>query len=274
MAEMTRCRALEQLKLEKDVLVAMIFENLDVGYKDERVMIERVKFARPYSWDLCYEYFKNHSKFLHDPQSEENDWERAAADLAAYLASFGMYTINGPMRAVSRLMLVEFIKKFYREIAEARFITYDEIYNSNGIIAQENLLKLFNIAKRVFESSVVQCHYHKKKYVAKDVMISKILMGIMGVMPAYDSCFEASIEKYNTFRDDKEKVKKSLCGYVEETISLVNDDEVRNYLREEFTGIICKKDDIDNYPIMRLLDLHLWAWGKKKRRDDRANSKL
>ncbi len=232
--------------------------------RDGNFDYERVRFSRPHAWDLCYNFFKEHPEFFLLDNSESKGWDRAGAELASYLAAFTMFTKKGPLIAANRLMLAYFLENFYRKIAENCLITYDEVYKTGGIIPEKKLFALIGIACETYQEAVRKSNYRISGYKATDVVVSKILMGIFCVIPGYDLCFMTSLTRYKTERGDTSAVTKVFAeDDIVEILALARDKKIQKYLRKQFSGVICTEDEMKKYPIMRLLDLHFWAWGTK-----------
>lgn len=269
-------------KLTREALIKTVFSNVEVMNKSADVIFDRVKYTRPYSWDLCYGYFKkNGRKFFGQENATTEDWDQAALELSSYLGSFGMYSRGSAIMSMSRKFLVELLQEIF-EALKARAITYEDVYEECTIIDPKNLTKLFGDVKDICRNNLRDRGYTGEKN-ATNLLVSKILLGTVGVMPAYDThltksiacCYSITYGDKNTKGPKKDKKWAKL-------VRMASDKDLQRFLKEKFNGLLWPYvADIENkkdYPVMRLLDLYLWAWGinnpkeKDSPKDDRRSS--
>ena len=198
--------------------------------------------GRYVSWEHCYIEFSN-------ARNNPNvNIDMLSLHLAFYLASWGMY------RGSSFLLQKDYMvhKPVVEEILKAK---YNPLFGIECSMFRkcENqvLLKELNSFLEVYYDGIrrgVKGSSLQNKL--SDVLISKILMGTLGCVPAYDRYFVAGIKR--------DKVATGIYN-INSLIKLVNFYEL-NY--EEFESIR-KQMIVGNiiYPQMKLIDMGFWQIG-------------
>ena len=219
---------------------------IDVDYaisKAERFYsdLENDENCRYLSWEHCYAYFaKNHSSRLDDDLLDT-----LCIHLSFYLASWGMY------RGSSFLL-----QKDYRVHKDAIRILLESKYDSlwgascEVLLQNENVNLLFSLVDRIKEVYVNKRQNIDGRSSVSDVLITKILMGTLGCVPAYDQYFVASIRKYDvaggTF--NKESIRNLVSFYK------------ANFEKFEQCRTKISKRGLE-YPPMKILDMCFWQIG-------------
>ncbi len=127
-----------------------------------------------------------------------------------------------------------------------------------GIKNQENLGLLFELKKKISEYYVKyrvgngeECASESKK--PTDTLLSKILLGTLGCVPAYDRYFRDAVRRYEIASGSFSRNSiLSLCKFYEE--NEIELEKVRAGMKLECSGI--------EYPQMKLLDMAFWEIGK------------
>lgn len=187
------------LKIIKEDLAS--FKN---GLKDERDD-GREPWARYASFDYCFNYFqefKNKEEIAH-----KENIQTSCLHLAFYLASWGM------LRGSSFLLQksIKFYEKLIGYIAkkDVEFWKIDVASYSEKNI--EQLVDCYNDIKKILSND--------EKYKVSDTLITKIMLGIFGNVPAFDFYFkdgsglktfnrESLEEIYNFYKSHKEVISE------------------------------------------------------------------
>ena len=198
---------------------------------------------RYHSWEKCYEYFQD--KVINNPDYNEDDGDYAALILGFYLTSWGMY------RGSSRL-LTEYTYTIHRDAIDIIRNNRDNLFNCyNGLVN----------------------YYSEKKISPTDTLISKIILGTLGLMPAYDRFFVEGIRQFN--RQFNTNIKQSINFNREDTF---NYD--RNYLIDSFRKNVLDKQNIEydnniindnrineailnEWSLAKFIDVYFWQLGKQ-----------
>ena len=196
------------------------------------------KHGRYMSWRHCYNAFSQNRNVL-----DEQTVDYLALHLAFYLASWGMY------RGSSFLL-----QKDYKVHIPVVNIIQEHRYDVlHGIAAQElckreNLLLLDDISCRIRASyAEEQPSFEGGVNNATDTLVTKILLGTLGCVPAYDRYYVQSVKQNGISSGlyNSESVRKVAEFYCQNL-------QVFEKLRHELSK--CGT----NYPPMKLMDMCFW----------------
>ncbi|MCI6468246.1 MULTISPECIES: hypothetical protein [Faecalicatena] len=207
--------------------------------------------SRDHSWEHCYlEFYKAKTQDIDDILVDY-----LCLHLAFYLASWGMY------RGSSFLLL-----KDYKVHKEAVYKLLDKRYSPLWAIScidlkskYKNLLEdlvkelrsIYRDIRSSIKSNVSSC--------VSDILITKILIGTLGCVPAYDSYFSKGV-KYTEVTTGTFSIK-SLEQLIEFYLKYEQEFEKEKHKME--IGKI-------EYPEMKLLDMAFWQMGYTLTEDIRA----
>ena len=207
-------------------------------YDDAR----RDKNGRSRSWEHCYRVFRDART---DPSP---DCDYLSLHLAFYLASWGMYRGSSFLLQKDYKVLVPIVEEVLKP-------EYDCLF---GVACTD--LREPEVQKRLKNvSDNIANHFHpireevagrKVASSVSPVLITKILMGTLGCVPAYDRFFVDGIKTYKV--TTQEYSPKSV-------LKLVDFYEAHNdRLEEARRGM--RTEDL-TYPQMKLLDMGFWQIG-------------
>jgi hypothetical protein len=199
------------------------------------------------SWGHCYSYFR---------QARRNglaaDRDHAALQLAFYLASWGMYRGSG--------FLLQHTYTVHRGvidvIAEARF---DDLWDADfGATDTDSQLM-----PRVREL-IVALRQAYKLFAATtgsdqptDILITKIILGTFGCLPACDRYFIAG------FKSEGFSFSRLNDNFVGRVLSFCH--QHRHQLEKEQARI--EERGGIHYPLMKLVDMYFWQLGYEQDTD-------
>ena len=209
--------------------------------------LQKDKNMRYRSFDHCYFYFKdNYEKYGDDAIKDT-----LALPLFAYLSSWGM---------MRNSFLLQKDYQFNREVVE---IIAKKMYetannnNNNKNLSAEDLIELrdairgYYIGKKFYKP--VQSGFVMKERAIKnvtDVLISKILLGTTGLVPAYDRYVRRAMKEISIDGSFNEGSVHLLNIFVEE-----NDEAIKKVQKT------IKNDLGVEYPPMKVVDMYLWQRG-------------
>lgn len=194
--------------------------------------------GRYLSWRHCYNAFSANRN-----SSDESTLDYLALHLAFYLASWGMY------RGSSFLLQKDYKVHTHvvRIIMEKR---YDPLMgiSAEELIKDENLTLLEEVSDRIRKAYADERpSFEGMINNATDTLVTKILLGTLGCVPAYDRYYVQAVRRY----------KISVGEYCRESVKAV-----ANYyltykdrfetVREELS--VCGTQ----YPAMKLMDMCMW----------------
>ena len=193
------------------------------------------KDGRYKSWEFCYKYFH---KIFKKNKINEKERDYASLMLAFYLTSWGMY--RG-----SSFLFKDYTYTIHKKAIDILFkykkiFTHDVITNSEKESLFELIEKLENYYKKLkLETS------NKHNVEVSKTLISKIIMGVSGIIPAYD-------------RNVKKELKRRRLS---QTLSRVGYEDLWKLYQENQQEINKLSKLYKKYPPMKILDMYLWKKG-------------
>ena len=208
------------------------------------------------SWEHCYAIFNT--------SSLKTSSDILALHLAFYLASWGMY--RGSSFLLQRdykihIPVIEILKKYSQEF---RSLPFEQLYSCELI---DNLYNELNSYLSELKQSVYVTHTNKSNNIISDTLITKIIMGTIGCVPAYDRYFKEGINIYgHSLNIDKKAYSKESINQLVK-FYLANKDKFEE-LRQ---GL--KVDNISEliYPPMKIIDMGFWQLGYELDLKDETN---
>ena len=201
--------------------------------------------GRSRSWEHCYRVFRDARI---DPSP---DCDYLSLHLAFYLASWGMYRGSSFLLQKDYKVLTPVVEEVLKPEYDCLFgVACADLRNDD---VWEQYTKLYKCIDGYFDPIREKVAGRKVTTSVSPVLITKILMGTLGCVPAYDRFFEEGA-KYLGLE------KKS---YNEDSLlELADIYEAHNdRLEEARRGM--RTDDLI-YPQMKLLDMGLWQIGFEK----------
>lgn len=223
------------------------------------------------SWDHCYLFFRKLLGRANNQSITDDDMKSACLNLAFYLASWGMYRGSSFLLQKDCTIYTEIIgiliKSDYWDLWDGGY--YNEILSDRGelSISHSKITKIFKLSKEL-NSSFNRITYIKDRIPgrakATDTLITKILLGTIGCVPAYDNFFKSGLKHTNISPCSSFSRKSliSVLGFI-----------INNSLK--IAQIPIKKSDGRDsgyfYPVMKMIDMYFWEIGyeldlKKKNR--------
>lgn len=199
------------------------------------------KHHRYKSWDNCFQAFSVSKKS-----------EIQVLELAFYLASWGMY------RGSSGLL-----QKNYLIHKEAVDIVFSK--NNQNLKCTENnevcrrtvtdILNLKDELAKYYSSIYFTKGVEKPKPISPtDTLLSKIMLGTLGCVPAYD--------RY--FIDGLKEMKMKHRGFNEASLNelfiFINENQIEIIKTQK----LIHRKTLRHYPLMKILDMYFWQIGYEK----------
>lgn len=217
--------------------VETAIENIKV-YFNETVVD---KHGRYMSWKHCYNNFISLRN-----QKDDATVDYLCLHLAFYLASWGMY------RGSSFLL-----QKDYKVHEHVVRIIQEEKYNALCGITAEELTKEVNLDLIEEISARIRRAYAEERPSfegvtnnATDTLVSKILLGTLGCVPAYDRYYIQAVKHYDISSGiyNRNSIRDIAKYYIEN--------------RDRFETIRCEMSKCGTeYPPMKLMDMCMWQAG-------------
>lgn len=194
------------------------------------------------SWEHCYSYF------IKARSSKEIDYDYLSVQLAFYLASWGMYRGSSFLLQkdykVHIPVVKELLSKKYDALAGIECIDFRK--ESNQRLLQN--IDLF--LEQYYDKIRREVKAQELKNQLSFTLITKILMGTLGCVPAYDRYFVAGIknQKVATGSYNLKSIMQLVDFYEKNSIRL---EQVREKMKVEGMP----------YPQMKMLDMGFWQVG-------------
>ena len=210
-------------------------------YEDAR----RDENGRSRSWEHCYRVFRDART---DPSP---DYDYLSLHLAFYLASWGMYRGSSFLLQKDYKVLVPVVEEVLKPDYDCLFgIACVRLREPD---VQEQLKKLYDCIADHFHPIREEVAGREVTTPVSPVLITRILMGTLGCVPAYDRFFQDGVATYKVTTQEYslESVRRLVDFYEEHNDRL---EEARRGMR---VGDLI-------YPQMKLLDMGLWQVGFEK----------
>ncbi len=205
------------------------------------------------SFDLCYGYFKSNRKNL-----TGQNIEKSCYVLWSYLASWGM--LRGSSYLLSKNAsylkpLIEYINSDGDDMFDVDVCSY----GNEGVI--EMILESYGRIKELLTP------VSDKNTKPSKTLITKIMLGVFGCIPAYDRYFIAAFKGKKGFLSPQLNISsiKCIAEFYEN-----NKDEIDSLVKEIWVKNFDGNDTTFNYPIAKIVDMCGFVEGLKNDK----NSKL
>lgn len=210
-------------------------------YDDAR----RDKNGRSRSWEHCYRVFRDART---DPSP---DYDYLSLHLAFYLASWGMYRGSSFLLQKDYKVLVPIVEKILKPEYDCLFgVACTDLRESE---VQDRLEMLRDDIAEHFEPIRDEVAGREVASSVSPVLITKILMGTLGCVPAYDRFFQDGVATYKvTTQEYSTNSVLKLVDFYEE-----HNDRLEEARRGMRVGDL-------TYPQMKLLDMGFWQIGFEK----------
>lgn len=205
--------------------------------------------ARGRSWDYCNRFFREHWRDLESVQ------DIAALHLGCFLASWGMYrgssflsqrayTVHEPVIEV--LASPKFSELWQRDIGSD-----DEDIALAGTIKE--VVDQVDAAYRKIDIEYKEIT-GKNPQDSMDTVVTKVLLGTVGCLPARDSLFEQGFKHAKPWPYTNGSRN---CRFVKNTLNFCIDN------RQQLAKLQSEIVDLWGrpYPLMKLVDMHFWQIG-------------
>ena len=198
--------------------------------------------GRSRSWEHCYRVFRDART---DPFP---DYDYLSLHLAFYLASWGMYRGSSFLLQKDYKVHTPIVEKVLKpEYDRLLGLACTDVRNSD---VWKQLKKLSDDIADDFRPIRNEVAGRVVEYPVSPILITKILLGTLGCVPAYDTFFEKGVRHLGL----KEK------NYNEDSLLKLADfyEEHNDRLEEARRGM--RTEDLV-YPQMKLLDMGFWQIG-------------
>ena len=210
-------------------------------YDDARVN----ENGRSRSWEHCYRVFRDARN------APSPDYDYLSLHLAFYLASWGMYRGSSFLLQKDYKVLSPIVEKVLKPEYDCLFGVACADLRQPGV--QGSLEKLYKYIAKHFRPIRNEVAGRVVESQVSPVLITKILMGTLGCVPAYDRFFQDGVATYKvTTQEYSLKSVRKLADFY----------KAHNDRLEEARQGMWTEDLV--YPQMKLLDMGFWQIGFEK----------
>lgn len=194
------------------------------------------------SWEHCY------SHFIKARGSQEIDYDYLSLQLAFYLASWGMYRGSSFLLQKDYKVHIPVVKELLSEKYDA--LVGIECTDFRKESNQQLLKDINSFLGQYYDKIRREVKEQELKNQLSFTLITKILMGTLGCVPAYDRYFIAGIKNQ----------KVATGNYNLKSIMQLVDFYEKNYARLEPAREKMKVEGMP-YPQMKMIDMGFWQVG-------------
>lgn len=201
------------------------------------------------SWEHCYSHFMKYRG------QKDVDYDYLSLHLAFYLASWGMYRGSSFLLQKDYRVHIPVSKKLlstkYDDLAGIKCSDFRK--ESNQELLKE-ICKFLNDYYNKIREDVTGKEF---KNGISSTLITKILMGTLGCVPAYDRYFIEGIKKYNEENEEHNMIIRSFS--IKSIMQIIDFyDKYREQLEDVRKSMIVE-DML--YPQMKIIDMGFWQLG-------------
>ncbi len=200
--------------------------------------IPKDEFHRYKSWDYCFKAF-----------AVEKPTEYLALQLGFFLASWGMYRGSGGLLKKNHLIHQKAVDILFSPAFKKIKCSAGQDVSSISVI---DILKLKEeLAIHYKKAEFINSKGKSKQISTTDTLISKIMLGTMGCVPAYDRYFIEGLKTKNI---------KQIIFNSNSLDNLLHFIEANKNELSDCQYLIRTKIQT-HYPLMKILDMYFWQLG-------------
>lgn len=218
--------------------------------------------TRYLSWEHCYNAFGE--KFREDELTDD-DKDYLALHLAFYLASWGMYRGSSFLLQRDYKTHTEVVKLLFTYKHLREFIPQNQSHvtaATDSLFGKDDEDGLYNKLTKAYAYTDDR---NADKDIASDTLVTKILLGTLGCIPAFDRFFKDGLKIWNSANPNKKITPTS-------TVNANNFESLCDFCKN-LNDLKYKMHNNENipYPPMKLVDMYFWQIGKEKEDIDKDN---
>lgn len=219
----------------------MIFETISKYH----LLSRKDEHHRYKSWEHCFNFFSEHKGHFEN----EKEIDLASLNLAFYLASWGMlrggaFLLQKDYRIHQYLIRETGLNMDYGKFYSKKFL---ETVTQESFIGIDNLIQ---VVRNAYVDNIDRINDVAQKVSVSDTLASKIILGMYGIVPAYDRYFIVAMKMHGL------KNTSFTEGSLNQFVMFYND------YKEEFNKSkrLFEEQGI-TYTPMKMIDMYFWQVG-------------
>lgn len=190
------------------------------------------------SWEHCYSFFKT--------EEANNNIDISCLHLSFYLASWGMYRGSSFLLWKDYRIHLEVVRKIIdnKDLQKLDFSSINDVHINR-------VMDLLEWIRGWYSKNIKTVNGVSKSVNVTDTLVTKILLGTLGCIPAYDRYF---INGMRSSGLSFSKLRKSSYQ------SVVDFYKTHKKEFDNAQNVIYKKSNF-HYPSMKLVDMYFWEIG-------------
>jgi hypothetical protein len=202
------------------------------------------QYHRYRSWGHCYRHFRRR-----DQLRAKHDLEESAIQLGFYLASWGMYRGSGFLLWKDFRIHLKVVQELMRPEHDL-LLGFNPASNSDNGQVVGQILSLSDCIREAYCSQITSVNGHRCKIRVTDTLVTKILLGTLACLPAYDEYVIKGMRAEGlSCATLKERNLNTLFEWYTE-----REDEFHSVQRRILENKL-------SYPSMKLVDMYFWQLG-------------
>ncbi|MFT3677764.1 MAG: hypothetical protein QM781_17865 [Chitinophagaceae bacterium] len=199
------------------------------------------EFHRYKSWDNC------HQSFMSSDQADSH-----VLNLAFYLASWGMYRGSSGLLQKNHLIHKGAVDILFSSDGQKLKCSVENEVSKRNI---KDILKLKEKLSNHYSGIIFTKGADQPKPVTPtDTLLSKIMLGALGCIPAYDRYFIDGLKEKNI----------QSTSFNDRSLNELFDFSDKNKSEIVYVQKIIKRKAKRHYPLMKILDMYFWQIGFEK----------
>ncbi len=208
---------------------------------------------RYHSWEHCYLYFQKIRT-----SKAETDVDIATLHLAFYLASWGMYRGSSHLLQKNYRVHVPVV----REILDDEFVDLWQLDFDTVSSESPKVNLLFQLVEKLRKI------YRTAEISPTDTLITKVLLGTVGCIPAYDRFFMDGIKAW-------QNLPKKFSPKFPATFGRNSYTGLIGFYHRHSSSLKAVQETAArrgiNYPVMKLIDMYFWNLGEQSNASSKSN---
>ena len=236
-----------------------LIEEFSKAFDDLKEKMDKNENSRYLSWEYCYREFYN--AFDNLGKIDKDYYLKLSLHLAFYLASWGMYRGSSFLLQFDYKIHLETVKLIleekYKPLRGYKWVDKNQNNENNLCLLFDENYGLVNLIKQKYK----KYRDNKVQQDISDILVTKILLGTLGCVPAYDEMLKCALKFGKNECKEMNLTQKFNKKSFEALVDFYSKNEKK--LEKKRDNLVLKESPNIEYPQMKLLDMGFWQLGLK-----------